>query len=80
MTLPSTIAAGKFKASCLQLMDEVALNHQELIITKHGKPIAKLSPIDTPSYTLFGVMANSVNYVEDDLIQALDETWDALTP
>ena len=36
------IAAGQFKAQCLQLMDQVKLTHEEIIITKHGRPVAKL--------------------------------------
>jgi hypothetical protein len=34
-----TIAAGEFKAKCLQLMDEVLANNLTLIVTKRGKPV-----------------------------------------
>ncbi len=33
-----------FNAKCLELMDEVAQSGEEIIITKGGKPIAKLMP------------------------------------
>ena len=36
------VPAGKFKATCLDLMDRVASTGEEVIITKHGKPVAKL--------------------------------------
>jgi prevent-host-death family protein len=36
------IAAGKFKAQCLQLMDLVHDTHQRVVITKHGRPVAQL--------------------------------------
>ena len=36
------IPAGKFKATCLDLMDRVASTGEEIVITKHGKPVAKL--------------------------------------
>jgi prevent-host-death family protein len=39
-----TIAAGKFKANCLALMDEVQEKRQPILITKRGKPVAKLVP------------------------------------
>ena len=39
---PRTIKASEFKAKCLKLMDEVAENGDEIIITKNGKPVAKL--------------------------------------
>jgi prevent-host-death family protein len=38
------IAAGEFKAKCLRLIDEVSQTGQELVITKRGKPTAKLIP------------------------------------
>ncbi|MCX5905560.1 MAG: type II toxin-antitoxin system Phd/YefM family antitoxin, partial [Proteobacteria bacterium] len=34
--------AGEFKAKCLKIMDQVKNYHEEVIITKHGKPVAKL--------------------------------------
>lgn len=40
-----TIAAGKFKDLCLQMLDEVAANRVPVVITKRGKPVAKLVPI-----------------------------------
>lgn len=36
------IAAGQFKAQCLQLMDLVYDTHQSLVITKRGRPVAQL--------------------------------------
>jgi prevent-host-death family protein len=41
-----TIAAGEFKAKCLALLDEVAETGQEIVVTKRGKPVARLAPID----------------------------------
>jgi prevent-host-death family protein len=40
-----TIAAGKFKDTCLQTLDEVAANRRPVVITKRGRPVAKLVPI-----------------------------------
>jgi prevent-host-death family protein len=39
-----TIAAAKFKAHCLSLMDDVHKNREPIVITKRGKPVAKLVP------------------------------------
>lgn len=44
----SALAAGEFKATCLALMDEVAATGREVVITKRGKPVAKLVPV-TPT-------------------------------
>jgi prevent-host-death family protein len=39
------ISAGKFKATCLKLMDRVAATGEPIVITKRGKPLAKLVAI-----------------------------------
>lgn len=39
-----TMKASEFKAKCLKLMDDVAESGEEIIITKNGKPVAKLTP------------------------------------
>ena len=41
-----TIGAAKFKAECLGLMDEVYSKRQRIVITKKGKPVAQLVPMD----------------------------------
>ena len=51
-----TVAAGEFKAKCLQIMDEVASGREPVLITKRGKPVARLVPID-PVYSILGCMA-----------------------
>lgn len=43
-----TIAAGRFKNTCLRLLDDVAANREPVVITKRGRPIAKLVPV-TPA-------------------------------
>jgi prevent-host-death family protein len=40
-----TIPAGAFKQGCLRILDEVAEGHEEVVITKRGKPVAKLVPV-----------------------------------
>jgi prevent-host-death family protein len=42
------MAAGKFKAQCLAVMDEVQAKRVPVLVTKNGKPVAKLVPIDLP--------------------------------
>lgn len=44
----TALAAGEFKATCLALMDEVAATGREVIITKRGKPVAKLVAVTQP--------------------------------
>ena len=49
-----TMAAGKFKAQCLAVMDDVKEKRQTVVITKRGKPVAKLVPIDEDKDEFFG--------------------------
>ena len=44
-----TIAAGKFKDVCLKTMDDVAKTRTPIVITKRGRPVAKLVPCLTPT-------------------------------
>ena len=41
-----TMAAGAFKVHCLKVMDEVQSKRQAVLITKRGKPVAKLVPVE----------------------------------
>ena len=43
-----TMAAGKFKAQCLAVMDEVQAKRESVVVAKNGKPVAKLVPVDLP--------------------------------
>lgn len=72
------VAAGQFKAQCLKLMDQVQQTKEEIVITKHGKPVAKLVPIEetTTSQSIMGFMKGSVQVV-GDIISAVDEDWEA---
>jgi prevent-host-death family protein len=40
-----TIAAGKFKQTCLRLLDEVGESGEPIVITKRGRPVAQLTPV-----------------------------------
>ena len=47
MEIPS-IMASTFKQQCLALLDQVARTRIPIIITKHGQPVAQLTPLDDP--------------------------------
>jgi prevent-host-death family protein len=74
---PRTIAAGEFKAKCLALMDEVERTGQPLVITKRGRPVARLVPETRPPDFIFGAMRDSI-VIKGDIISPLDEPWEAL--
>jgi prevent-host-death family protein len=74
--METTIGAGDFKAKCLGLLDTVAEKRESLVITKRGKPVAKLVPMPSDK-ELFGAMAGSVRF-ESDLVAPIDVEWDAM--
>jgi len=60
------IKAAEFKAKCLKLLDEVATTHEPLVITKRGKPVAKLVPFEAePRTSLFGYMKGTAQILGD---------------
>ena len=66
------VAATEFKANCLRLMDEVARQRRPIIITKRGKPVAKLVPIEQEPTDLFGYMAGTAK-ICGDIINPIDD-------
>ncbi len=74
------VAATEFKAKCLHLMDRVAERRETYVITKRGKPVAKLVPADPPApRSVFGCMADQMEIVGDLEKPALsEEEWKAL--
>ncbi len=59
------MAAGEFKARCLAIMDQVFESGEPVLITKHGKPVAKLVPAPKQSDEVFGYMAGKVKVIGD---------------
>lgn len=59
------IPAGLFKSKCLAIMDRVQKTGESVLITKHGKPVARLSPAPSVSEDIFGYMAGKVKIVGD---------------
>jgi prevent-host-death family protein len=55
--------AGEFKAQCLAVMDKVQKTGEPVLITKHGKPVAKLVPAPSASEDIFGYMTGKVKIV-----------------
>jgi len=73
MNLP----AGQFKATCLQVMERVKRTRHAVIITKRGKAVAKLVPVDDPApRPLFGMLTGSVS-IRGDIVTLVGEEWDA---
>jgi prevent-host-death family protein len=65
------MAAGSFKAKCLAVMDEVQAKRETVVITKHGKPVAKLVPVNEGPDEIFNFFAGKGVIVGDVVSPAL---------
>lgn len=71
---PLLVKASDFKARCLDLMDEVQQRGVWVVVTKRGKPVAKLGPVDDSPPNPYGFLRGTV--VSDaGLVDAEHDTW-----
>ena len=70
------IPAGEFKAKCLKLLDEVQQQRRQIIITKRGKPVARLLPLAVDMPDIFGRMKGTVEIL-GDIVSSTGEIWNA---
>ena len=69
----NTIAAAKFKEQCLALLDRV--DPEGIVITKHGRPVARLLPVAADSANLIGSLKGRLKIKADILSTGIG--WDA---
>lgn len=70
-----TVAATEFKATCLALIDEVARTRRPIVVSKRGRPVARLIPVDDrPPATLEGSIRILVD--DDELLFSTGEAWE----
>ncbi len=71
------ITDKQFETKCLRLIDQVALSRMSIVITKRGKPVAKLVPTDSKLIDLFGYMAGTIEITGDTVSPIDDVEWTA---
>ncbi|MGH7707704.1 MAG: type II toxin-antitoxin system Phd/YefM family antitoxin [Vulcanimicrobiaceae bacterium] len=73
---PIEIAATEFKARCLALLAAVHDGRtKEIVITKHGKPLARLVPIDDRPESFCGFLQGKIEILGD--VFSTGERWNA---
>ena len=73
------MAAGSFKTHCLAVMDEVHAKRETVLITKHGKPVARLVPADNNTDDIYNFLAGKGAIAGDIVSPAIsDEDWGEL--
>ena len=73
----SSLAISEFKAKCLRLLDEVERHGNHLVITKHGRPIARVTPVSDSVRTLRGSWEGIVKGTRDIVYLDLSSEWEA---
>lgn len=63
----TTVGASEFKAKCLRLLDEVAAERKTVIITKRGRPVARLEPVPGAYKPLKG-MWKGLGKIKGDIV------------
>ncbi len=74
------LAAGEFKTHCLRLMDEVHETGTEIIVTKHRRPVVRVSPVRMERPRLVGSCVDQLQILADiDSEPAVPvEDWDVI--
>jgi prevent-host-death family protein len=67
------VSAAEFKAKCLALFDEVESRRSSFVITKRGRPVARVVPL--PKSTTSSLRGSLLH--EEDLLAPIDAVWDA---
>ena len=79
-----TMAAGEFKAKCLAVMDEVNSTGEPVLVTKRGKPVARVLPSHDQTSrkgaeSIFGCLRH-MGSITGDIVSSefTDEEWDRM--
>ena len=75
------IQISTFKAECLRLLDEVSRTKEGLTVTRHGKPLVVINPIEeSRSRKGFGIAKATIEIKEDIIKPATDlSDWEILS-
>jgi len=68
-----TMAAGSFKAQCLAVMDEVQAKRETVVITKHGRPVAKLVPAGKDTDEIYHFLRGKGTVIGDVISPAIED-------
>jgi prevent-host-death family protein len=68
--------SAEFKAHCLRILDEVAESGQSVLLTKRGRPVARLVPVVASApLPVFGLLKGSVQWTDN--LYSTGEPWNA---
>jgi prevent-host-death family protein len=70
------LAVGKFKAFCLSILTAVHEKKETYVLTKHGKPIARVVPYSAEEPSSSNSLKDSIVF-EKDLVGPVGDVWEA---
>lgn len=73
----SIVSVTEFKAKCLGLLDRVAREGREVVVTKHGRPVAKVTAVRQKRPTLRGSWSGTVRIRGDIVHFSVAEDWES---
>ena len=73
---PNVVETSDFEATCLQVVDRVAETGEEIVISRNGRPVARLVPYRTRPRTLFGIDRGRIELV-GDIVDPVDVEQEA---
>ncbi|OGO59148.1 MAG: hypothetical protein A2V85_07240 [Chloroflexi bacterium RBG_16_72_14] len=76
-TIERTIMASRFKAECLAILDQVERMRISVTVTKHGRPIARVVPLDVGDEGRPTMGSVRLIAEEDEAYYGTGESWDA---
>lgn len=69
------ISAGKFKATCLSVLDEVHDDGATYVVTKYGKPVAKIVPLEVQEFIAAGEFKDKARIIGDVISPLGEDVW-----
>ena len=70
------IQASDFKVHCLSIIETISRNHEPVIVTRYGKPIVKIEPVNSEKDTSDKPLKGKAIFI-GDIISPVDEEWEA---
>ncbi len=72
-----SMAVSEFKARCLEILEQLRTSGHDLVLTKHGLPIARVVPFSAEPRALRGLLKGEIEIVGDIVQTDLSEEWEA---
>lgn len=70
------MSTSELKTRCAKVIDDVVRKRRPVIVTKRGRPVARIVPIEQPSSTVFGFAKGTIR-VLGDIVEPVEVEWES---